>query len=233
MKPTFKQFLEMIDVVSSDAYGEYDSDSDAANHDYEVKQQKKSKALDGKFKAFPGSFSNKDFEILHFVQGKEDTVVLVHKKKRDVAVSIRLADNKMNLFNEPFEFWSSELLSSAKEYRGQGLAVLLYQAIAKSGKYILASSSEQTAGGVKTWAKLLKVVEPDWVYAAVTLPYAKGTYESGKHLKMTKTRGENFVLIKGNLTELRRAAYDSSPHRLLIIPSNLATEFTKQTIEAK
>lgn len=228
---TFKQFLEDIDIIDDHDYSSDDSDNTTANFDHEVKQQKKAKGLDGRFKPLAGNFSNTDFEILHFVDGKEDTIVLVHKKKKDVAVSIRLVKNTETVFGKPFHFHGAELLSSAKEYRRQGLTVLLYQAIANSGQYTLASSTEQTEGGVKTWAKLLKVVDTDMIFALTTVEYARAHYDSGEDAP--ESRGQKFVLIKGDRTKLSKAAYDSSPHRLLIIPPGLNAAFVKQAIEAK
>lgn len=227
MKPTFKQFLEDIDIFSADDYSTHDSDNSASEHDDEIKAELKQKVVDSKYKPFDAPFNNKEFELLQHVRGKETTIVLLNKKTKDAAVTLRLEPVSINLFGKKFTYQATELLSALKKYQGQGLAPLVYQAVMHSGKFAVGSSYEQTEGGAKTWTKTLKVVDTP-IYVVVPTSYAISNVPAAKGLKDE----EVFVLLKGDISVLKKIAYDSYYNRFMVIPATLHQSVTKQAIDA-
>ena len=221
---TFKQYLSEIDMIDGKEYTTHDSDNRASEHDHKIK---KANAAEFGYKPFESSFSNRDYELLEHTERNELTIILVHKKTRDAAITLMLEKTTIKLNGKNFTFWSTDVLSGLKKYQGQGLAPLIYQAVINSGRYVIGSSHEQTEGGAKTWTKLLKVIDEP-VYVAAMTDYAIANVPAAKELKMNK----GFVLLKGKLDELKGIAYDSYQTRFIVIPANLEKDTTSSAIDA-
>ena len=224
MKPTFKDFLAEIDMIDGEDYSKHDSDNRASEHDHKIK---KSNAIELGYKPFESNFSNRDYELLEHTKGSELTIILVHKKTRDAAVTLMLEQTTLKINGKNFTFWSTDVLSGLKKYQGQGLAPLLYQAVINSNRYVIGSSHEQTEGGAKTWTKLLKVIDAP-VYVATMIDYAIANVPAAKELKMSK----GYVLLKGKINELAGIAYDSYQNRFIVIPTDLEKDAASSAIDA-
>ena len=224
MKPTFKDFLAEIDMIDGEEYSKHDSDNRASEHDHKIK---KSNALELGYKPFESSFFNRDYELFEHTKGNELTIILVHKKTRDAAVTLMLEKTTIKVNNKDFTFWSSDVLSSLKKYQGQGLPPLLYKAIINSGHYVIGSSHEQTEGGAKTWVKLLKVIDEP-VYVAVMTNYAIANVPAAEKMKMNR----GYILLKGKLDDLKSIAYDSYQNRFIVIPADLEKDAASSAIDA-
>lgn len=213
MKPTFKQFLEDIDMIDGEEFSKYDSDNHASEHDHEIKKELK-KGVADKFKPFEAPFTNRDFELHHQVKGDKLIVVLLHKKTKDAAVTLTLQKREVNLHGSRVTYWATEVLAGLLKYQGQGLAPLVYQAIIRSHRYVVGSSNEQTEGGAKTWVKILRIIdEPVFV--------ADCAFD------------DEYRLVKGELPDLKKLAYSKPENFYLVIPTWLAKGAVSKAIDVK
>lgn len=223
---TFKQYIAEIDMIDGKEYSTHDSDNMASEHDHRLKSERKKGALES-YKPFQSSFSNRDFELLEHTKGNELTIVLVHKKTGDAAITLMLENTKTVVNGESFNFWSTDVLSGLKKYQGQGLSPLIYQAVINTGRYVVGSSHEQTEGGAKTWTKILKIIDEP-VYVLAKADYAIANVPAAKDIKSSA----KFVLLKGNIETLKSIAYDTYHNRFMVIPKGLEQNVVKTAIDA-
>ncbi len=208
---TFKKYLAEIDMIDGKEYSNHDSDNRASEHDHKLK--KKNWAEFG-YKKFESNFSSSEFELFEHMERGEFTLILVHKKTRDAAVTLMMEQVSIDLDGEKFTFWSTDVLSALKKYQGLGLSPIIYRELINSGRFIVGSSHEQTEGGAKTWTKVLRIID-------------QPIYVVAEH------KPRQFVLLKGKLEALKKAAYDSYNNRFMIIPDELGKHVVSKAIDVE
>ncbi len=176
MKPTFRQFIEDIEVDDS-AYSPEDSDSTIDTIQRSIHRDYKPDS--GAWKELPADFGHEGFKVLYKKQNSlEYDVALVDtrdlskytvpfgfvlpKDPNRVAVNVNLAKWSIALRNsegrlQKLHGMKTDVLSGAKSYRGAGLAPMLYRMLVQHGQ-VLFSSTTQTSGGQSTWRRLVKSI---------------------------------------------------------------------------
>jgi len=164
MKPTFKQFLEDIEV-DDDAYHPYDAEKTVQAHQVSLERDKKT------WQKLPAKFPEPGFSILwRKINLRSYDLVLVDERRiaKDqlpfgfthlassdprVAVHLSLETNDIELPTGAIDGMITNVLSGNKLYRGSGIASMLYETLVRSGQ-VLFSSNTQTTGGKSNWIKL-------------------------------------------------------------------------------
>lgn len=162
MTPTFRTFLEDIDLLDPLDYAPRDADETI---------ERLQASLDEKvsWKKLPVTFPQKGFEVHYRRRPRDFDVALVDTRsgvgrssKPRIAVNVNMerkhaklltADGGQNVLYG----MQTQVLSGADGYRGLGLAPLLYRTLVEHGQ-VLFSSTEQTGGGQKTWRRLTQSV---------------------------------------------------------------------------
>ena len=117
--------------------------------------------------------------------------------------------------------WS---LSSKEQFRGQGYAYKMYEALVKHGQ-VLFSSTSQTSGSMKLWQQLVQsgVGEPFVLAEGVAARWYTNQYKQHD--------GAGKVLLTGNFDRMDNEAYASHETRWLIVPHDIAGQFKKKAIK--
>ena len=174
---TFRQFLEDIEVdrhlyTHDDSHDTVDGLQRDINTAYNPLTAHKRNAI---WKKLPVKFPHDGFEVIYrkgrhyafdilLVDTRElPQLPLYTAGKRDtnrIAVSIGTEVHTVNLFADngktrKFKGLKTDVLSSSENYRGFGLAPMLYQTLVENGQ-VLFSSASQTPGGQSTWRRLVK-----------------------------------------------------------------------------
>lgn len=178
MKPSFRQFLEDIEV---DRHAYHPSDADdtietmqrSVSREYDPAKADKPRSV---WKKLPVNFPHEGFEVLYKKNSYgEFDIALVDTRalpklplynpdtegdKHRVAININVRPSHVRLINDAgnkgkFRGLTTDVLSGAKNYRGFGLAPLLYHTLVENGQ-VLFSSTTQTPGGQSTWRRLVR-----------------------------------------------------------------------------
>ena len=109
----------------------------------------------------------------------------------------------------------TDSISSKKEYRGQGHALRIYEALIDNGQ-VLFSSNAQTTGSRKLWEQLVKrKFEQAFVLAEGAAARWYIRRFGDEKLKATD------VLLKGSYEQMNDEAYADSETRWVIVPGNV------------
>lgn len=180
MKPTFRKFLEDIDVSAS-AYTRSEADSVISQTQDSINKKFSSKtAVASRWKELPVEFEIDGFSVLYRknTAGNYDIALVdvrdlsgykmpfglsLPKESHRVVTNVNASNYTLGILDNqgsPVKLrgLTTEVLSGAALYRGSGLAPLLYKTLVQNGQ-VLFSSDTQTPGGQATWRRLVKSVE--------------------------------------------------------------------------
>ena len=206
MNLSFKQFLSEIDVDDRN-YTKAQSSSTMFRVKLDnLKEIPLREKISG-FTAFWRENKYGDFNI-----------VLQDDKLERPAVIIGVTPKEMRTVAGTLHTLIIDTLSSAEEYRGQGLPFQLYHALIKSGQ-ILMSSNQQTKGSVQLWQKL---VRSDVGEAMVAVYGGRALYYADRDGRYRDKYDKPWILLTGPFDELNDAAYESTNNHWIILPSDMS-----------
>jgi hypothetical protein len=146
---------------------------------------------------------------------KEYRVVMVDKASGKPMMRLELRTKTVKVPGGTLTGVITDSLSSKKEFRGQGLALKIYDALLKHGQ-VLFSSNSQTTGSRKLWEQLVqKHLDHTFVLAeeAAARWYIK-QFADDELSAMN-------VLLTGPYKAMNDEAYASSETRWVIVPGNV------------
>lgn len=176
---TFRQFLEDIEV-DRHLYTRDDADETVASLQQTINGSYNPFAHTrlNTWKKLPVKFPYDGFEVIYRKGERSDFDILLidtrelptlplytadKKSAKRVAISIGTEAHTVNLFADggkirKLKGLKTDVLSSSENYRGFGLAPMLYQTLVENGQ-VLFSSASQTPGGQSTWRRLINTLQ--------------------------------------------------------------------------
>ena len=205
MKPTFRRFIEDIEVDSS-AYSPDDADSTIDNMQTSIRHGYNPEKKRGGWKDLPVKFAHEGFKVIYKKNGYgEHDIALIDtrdlskfempfgftlpKDPNRIVVNLNVGKTSYDLLADDGKEHRlmglrTDVLSGAKSYRGSGIAPMLYSTLVEHGQ-VLFSSTTQTPGGQSTWQRLTKGIGPVGE-AAVIVPRDEAYRYINKNLNLNK-----------------------------------------------
>ncbi len=206
MKLSFKQFLSEIDVDDRNYTKAQSSHTIKRVADAENLKEVPFREKISGFTAYWRENKHGDFDI-----------VLKDDKTKAPAIVINTSPKEIRTVAGTLHALVVDVLSSAEEYRGQGLAFKLYHAMVKSGQ-VLMSSNQQTKGSVLLWQKLAR---SDAGEAMVAVYGDRALHYADRDERYADKYFKPWILLTGPFDELNDAAYETTNNHWIILPSDM------------
>ncbi len=178
MKPTFRKFIEDIEVDSS-AYSHDDADNTIDTMQTSIRRGYNPEKPRSSWKELPVKFAHEGFKVIYKKNsyGEHDIALIdtrdlskfempfgfaLPKDANRIVVNLNVSKTSYDLLAEDGKEHrlmglKTDVLSGARSYRGSGLAPMLYSTLVEHGQ-VLFSSTTQTPGGQSTWQRLTKSI---------------------------------------------------------------------------